>query len=89
MFWYIIHPHSFFANNLNAKNSIVLVFCKILQPSFEKLPYNLGVKRKKEVRKMFFQQDLYQQEIERDYDKQQASYIFALGYAMIETDINR
>ncbi len=38
---------------------------------------------------MFFQQDLYQQEIERDYDKQQASYIFALGYAMIETDINR
>ncbi len=31
---------------------------------------------------MFLQQDLYEEEIARDFDDQQISYIFALGFAM-------
>ena len=36
---------------------------------------------------MFFQQDLYEEEIKRDVDEQQANYIFALGYAMIHNEM--
>ncbi len=36
---------------------------------------------------MFFEQNLYNDEIARDFDDQQANYIFALGYAMIQNEL--
>lgn len=68
----------------------MLVWCKILQPLFEKLPYNLSVKQNgREVIKMFMQKDLYEEEDRVDSEQKPNNFIFLWGYAMIRNELGQ